>query len=188
MTETQLIRQACEGDGLAVRTLYERYAPRVFAVVRRIAGDDDLAQDYAQEAWIRAIRALPTFRGDARFSTWLHRIAVNSALQALRKAETRTRREAPMPEAVPVNPAEGDVLLGDLLERAMDSLPNGMRQVLILHDVEGYTHEEIGEFLGVTSGTSKSQLFKARSKMRDALRSHEVGGEDGKRGVEAWGI
>jgi RNA polymerase sigma-70 factor (ECF subfamily) len=188
MTETQLIRQACEGDGLAVRALYERYAPRVFAVVRRIAGEDDLAQDYAQEAWIRAIRALPTFRGDARFSTWLHRIAVNSALQALRKAETRTRREAPMPEAVPVNPVEGDVLLGDLLERAMDSLPDGMRQVLILHDVEGYTHEEIGEFLGVTSGTSKSQLFKARSKMRDALRPHEEGGEDGKRGVEAWGI
>ena len=93
-----------------------------------------------------------------------------------------------MPEAVPVNPVEGDVLLGDLLERAMDSLPDGMRQVLILHDVEGYTHEEIGEFLGVTSGTSKSQLFKARSKMRDALRPHEEGGGDGKRGVEAWGI
>ena len=88
----------------AVRTLYERYAPRVYAVVRRIAGEDDLAQDYAQEAWIRAIRALPTFRGDARFSTWLHRIAVNSALQALRKNDTRTKREAPMPEAVPVNP------------------------------------------------------------------------------------
>jgi RNA polymerase sigma-70 factor (ECF subfamily) len=188
MTETQLIRQACEGDGLAVRALYERYAPRVFAVVRRIAGEDDLAQDYAQEAWIRAIRALPTFRGDARFSTWLHRIAVNSALQALRKAETRTRREAPLPDSVPVNPVEGDVLLGDLLERAMDCLPDGMRQVLILHDVEGYTHEEIGELLGVTSGTSKSQLFKARSKMRDSLRPHEEGGEDGKRGVEAWGI
>lgn len=102
MTEAQLIRQACEGHGTAVRTLYERYAPRVYAVVRRIAGDDDLAQDYAQEAWIRAIRALPTFRGDARFSTWLHRIAVNSALQALRKSETRTRRESPMPEAIPI--------------------------------------------------------------------------------------
>ncbi len=188
MTEAQLIRQACEGDGLAVRTLYERYAPRVYAVVRRIAGEEDLAQDYAQEAWIRAIRALPTFRGDARFSTWLHRIAVNSALQALRKAETRTRREAPMPEAIPVNPAEGDVLLGDLLERAMDRLPDGMRQVLILHDVEGYTHEEIGEFLGVTSGTSKSQLFKARGKMRELLRPAQGDGVEGKQGVEAWGI
>jgi RNA polymerase sigma-70 factor (ECF subfamily) len=188
MTEAHLIRQACEGDGLAVRALYERYAPRVYAVVRRIAGEDDLAQDYAQEAWIRAIRALPTFRGDSRFSTWLHRIAVNSALQALRKADTRTRREAPMPEAVAVAPAEGDVLLGDLLERAMDRLPDGMRQVLILHDVEGYTHEEIGEFLGVTSGTSKSQLFKARAKMREMLRPLEQGGVEGEQGVEAWGI
>ena len=188
MTETQLIRQACEGDGLAVRTLYERYAPRVYAVVRRIAGEEDLAQDYAQEAWIRAIRALPTFRGDARFSTWLHRIAVNSALQALRKADTRAKREAPMPDAISVNPTEGDVLLGDLLERAMDQLPEGMRQVLILHDVEGYTHEEIGEFLGVTSGTSKSQLFKARSKMRGLLRPVQENGAEGTKGAEAWGI
>lgn len=188
MTETQLIRQACEGDGLAVRALYERYAPRVYAVVRRIAGEEDLAQDYAQEAWIRAIRALPTFRGDARFSTWLHRIAVNSALQALRKADTRSKREAPMPEAVAVHPGEGDVLLSDLLERAMDQLPDGMRQVLILHDVEGYTHEEIGEFLGVTSGTSKSQLFKARGKMRELLHPLQQDGAEGQQGVEAWGI
>jgi len=188
MTEAQLIRHACEGHGPAVRTLYERYSPRVYAVVRRIAGDDDLAQDYAQEAWIRAIRALPTFRGDARFSTWLHRIAVNSALQALRKAETRTKREAPMPEAVAVNPAAGDTLLGSLLEKAMDQLPDGMRQVLILHDVEGFTHEEIGELLGVTSGTSKSQLFKARAKMRDLLRPTLSSGVEGQQGVEAWGI
>ena len=95
LSEAQIIRKACAGDGSAIRLLYERYAPRVYAVVRRIAADDDLAQDYAQEAWIRAIRALPTFRGDARFSTWLHRIAVNAALQSLRKAQTRTRREAP---------------------------------------------------------------------------------------------
>lgn len=166
MSEAQLIRKACLGDAVAVRSLYERYSPRVFAVVRRIAGDDDLAQDYAQEAWIRAVRALPTFRGDSRFSTWLHRIAVNSALQAVRKAETRTKRQAPMPESIPVAPRIGDALLGVRLERALDQLPDGMRQVLILHDVEGYTHDEIGEVLGVTSGTSKSQLFKARAKMR----------------------
>jgi RNA polymerase sigma-70 factor, ECF subfamily len=188
MTEVQLIRQACEGNGPAVRALYERYAPRVYAVVRRIAGDDDLAQDYAQEAWIRAIRALPTFRGDARFSTWLHRIAVNSALQALRKADTRTRRETSLQDTVAVHPDQGDTLLGELLERAMDQLPDGMRQVLILHDVEGYTHEEIGELLGVTSGTSKSQLFKARGKMRELLRPALAGGEEGEQGAEAWGI
>jgi RNA polymerase sigma-70 factor (ECF subfamily) len=188
VTEALLVRKACDGDGVAVRALYDRYAPRVFAVVRRIAGDDELAQDYAQEAWIRAIRALPTFRGDARFSTWLHRIAVNSALQALRKAETRRKREAPMPETVAVAPRMGDSLLSQRLESAMDRLPEGMRSVLILHDVEGYTHEEIGELLGVTSGTSKSQLFKARAKMREMLRSlSEAGDSSEQDGAEVWG-
>jgi RNA polymerase sigma-70 factor (ECF subfamily) len=167
--ERQLIRLAADGDARAIRTLYDRYAPRVYAVVRRIAADDDLAQDYAQEAWIRAIRALPTFRGDARFSTWLHRIAVNAALQALRKAETRAKREEPMPDDIATLPRHPDTLLQKRLEGVLDTLPEGMRQVLILHDVEGYTHEEIGDVLGVTSGTSKSQLFKARAKMRALL-------------------
>ncbi|HET9950044.1 MAG TPA: sigma-70 family RNA polymerase sigma factor, partial [Longimicrobiales bacterium] len=165
---------------------YDRYAPRVYAVVRRIAADDDVAQDYAQEAWIRAIRALPTFRGDARFSTWLHRIAVNAALQALRKADARARREAPARQQdVPVDPQAGDSLLQRRLARALDRLPDGMRQVLILHDVEGYTHEEIGDVLGVTAGTSKSQLFKARAKMRALLAKRARAGEHG---AEAWTI
>jgi RNA polymerase sigma-70 factor (ECF subfamily) len=186
MTESQVIRQAADGDARAIRTLYDRYAPRVFAVVRRIAGDDELAQDYAQEAWIRAIRALPSFRGDSRFSTWLHRIAVNAALQALRRAETRRKREAPFPAEIPVGPRGGDTLLQRRLERALDTLPEGMRRVLILHDVEGYTHEEIGDALGVTAGTSKSQLFKARAKMRELLTVLDGATEES--GAEAWGI
>jgi len=185
-TERALIRLAADGDARAIRTLYDRYAPRVYAVVRRIAGDDDLAQDYAQEAWIRAIRALPTFRGDSRFSTWLHRIAVNAALQALRKTETRRKCEGPKPVDVPIAPAHRDSLLRQRLERALDGLPEGMRRVLILHDVEGYTHEEIGNVLGVTSGTSKSQLFKARSKMRVLLA--DLDGAVQEPGVEAWSI
>lgn len=184
--EHQLIRQAADGDARAIRSLYDRYAPRVYAVVRRIAGDDDLAQDYAQEAWIRAIRALPTFRGDSRFSTWLHRIAVNAALQALRKTETRRKREGPTPIDVPIAPSAGDSLLQKRLERALDGLPEGMRRVLILHDVEGYTHEEIGDVLGVTAGTSKSQLFKARAKMRSMLSG--LAGAAHERGAEAWNI
>jgi RNA polymerase sigma-70 factor (ECF subfamily) len=185
-TERELIRLASEGDARAIRTLYDRYAPRVYAIVRRIAADDDLAQDYAQEAWIRAIRALPTFRGDARFSTWLHRIAVNAALQALRRSDTRTRREGPAPEQLPVAPRHADTLLRKRLESALDRLPEGMRQVLILHDVEGYTHEEIGDVLGVTSGTSKSQLFKARAKMREMLAT--LSGSVQEHGAEAWSI
>jgi RNA polymerase sigma-70 factor (ECF subfamily) len=186
MSESQLIQQAADGDARAVRALYDRYAPRVYAVVRRIAGDDELAQDYAQEAWIRAIRALPSFRGDARFSTWLHRIAVNAALQALRKAETRRKREASPPEQIPVAPKPGDALLQRRLERALDRLPEGMRRVLILHDVEGYTHDEIGDVLGVAPGTSKSQLFKARAKMREMLTASNGAAQD--HGAEAWGI
>ena len=182
--EAQLIRRACEGDGRAVRALYDRYSPRVYAVVRRIAGDDDTAQDYAQEAWIRAIRALPTFRGEARFSTWLHRIAVNAALQAVRKEKTRRTREVPVPDVIPVAPNVGDVLMERKLEQALEQLPDGMRKVLILHDVEGYTHEEIGAALGVTAGTSKSQLFKARAKMRRMLRGFEPSGKE----IEAWSV
>jgi RNA polymerase sigma-70 factor (ECF subfamily) len=184
--EAELIRQAADGDGRAIRSLYDRYAPRVYAVVRRIAGDDDLAQDYAQEAWIRAIRALPTFRGDSRFSTWLHRIAVNAALQALRKQEGRRKRETPKAVDMAIAPKTRDSLLQRRLEEALDGLPEGMRRVLILHDVEGYTHEEIGDVLGVTAGTSKSQLFKARAKMRTMLS--DLDGAAHERGAEAWSI
>ena len=192
MNEAQILRKACQGDGPAVRALYERYAPRVYAVVRRIAADDDLAQDYAQEAWIRAIRALPTFRGEARFSTWLHRIAVNSALQAVRTAETRHKREAPMPESLAVAPPARDALLSKKLEWALDHLPERMRKVLILHNVEGYTHDEIGDLLGTTAGTSKSQLFKARRKMRVLLKhldsSENAGSTEDRKEMEAWSI
>jgi RNA polymerase sigma-70 factor, ECF subfamily len=186
MTEHRLIERAVEGDPLAVRTLYERYAPRVYAVVRRMAGDDDQAQDWAQEAWIRAFRALPSFRGESRFSTWIHRIAVNAALQALRKSGTRERREGEMPEEVAVGPRNRDVLLENRLEEALDRVPEGMRKVLILHDVEGYTHDEIGELMGINPGTSKSQLFKGRAKMRELLRGTDAADLDG--GTEAWSI
>ena len=184
MNETQLINRACSGDGSAVKALYERHAPRVYAVVRRIAGDDELAKDYAQDAWIRAIRALPNFRGDCRFPTWLHRIAVNSALQAVRKADSRQRRETTFPEDMAVSSPPRDALLERKLEWALDRLPEGMRRVLILHDVEGYRHDEIGEVLGITEGTSKSQLFKARTKLRKMLTG--IGAESRPNGAEAW--
>ena len=170
MNETDCIRRAREGDGDAIRELYRRYSPRVFAVVRRLAGDDQLAEDWAQEAWIRAIRALPTFRGDARFSTWLHRIAVNSALHGRRWRDRRAANEVALPVTLPMSERADESVLRIAIERALDSLPDGMRQVLVLHDIEGYTHEEIADALGVTAGTSKSQLFKARARMRRALR------------------
>jgi RNA polymerase sigma-70 factor (ECF subfamily) len=179
MVEAEYIRRAQRGDGDAVQELYRRYAPRVYAVVRRLADDDALAEDWAQEAWIRAIRALPRFRGDARFSTWIHRIAVNSALHGRRWRDRRVRNEVGMPAVAPpalrIQPQGEQAELRLVLERAMKTLPDGMRQVLVLHDVEGYTHEDIANLLGVTAGTSKSQLFKARARMRRALENNATG-------------
>ncbi len=176
MTEQELLQQARQGDEGAMHTLYRRYAPRVYAVVRRIAGDDGLADDWSQEAWIRAFRALPGFRGDAAFSTWLHRVAVNSALQGKRKQGRHDERETPLTASLPGTGSGRDpTVLRITLERAMELLPEGMRRVLVLHDVEGFTHEEIGELLGIASGTSKSQLSKARARMRELLRAEDSG-------------
>jgi RNA polymerase sigma-70 factor, ECF subfamily len=171
MTESECIRRAQTGDSAATRELYRRYAPRVHAVVRRLAGDDALAEDWAQEAWVRAFRALPGFRGDARFSTWLHRIAVNSALHGRRWRERRAGREVDIAEDGERAGRSDEVVLRISLQRALDQLPDGMRQIVVLHDVEGYTHEEIGGLLGIAPGTSKSQLFKARARLRNMLQS-----------------
>lgn len=170
MTETELIRKAKQGNDAAIEALYESHASRVYSIVRRLTGDDALAEDCAQETWIRVIHALPKFRSEARFSTWVHRIAVNCALQGRRSRLRLSQREEPLPPALPGRSKQPDALLNRRLEQALDELPLGMREVLVLHDVEGYTHEEIGKMLGVASGTSKSQLWKARSKMRIALQ------------------
>lgn len=177
MTEQELIRQAQRGEETALHALYRRYAPRVYAVVRRIAGDDALADDWAQEAWIRVFRSLPAFRGEATFSTWVHRVAVNSALQGLRSRSRHADRETTL-VGDHAGPSAAPAALRLTLERAVGRLPEGMRQVLVLHDVEGFTHEEIAELLGIAAGTSKSQLFKARAKMREMLGSiqHAAGG------------
>jgi RNA polymerase sigma-70 factor, ECF subfamily len=169
--ETELIERAGRGEAAAVRALYDTHSARVWAVVRRLAGEDSLAEDWAQEAWIKVFRSLAAFRGEARVSTWIHRIAVNAAVDGQR----RRARERPIEsfneelDAPRVAGSEGDVELKVALERALDRLPHGMRQVLVLHDVEGYTHEEIGTALGVAAGTSRSQLFKARARLRESL-------------------
>lgn len=171
--ERELIDRAREGDDDAVHALYRRHAGRVLAVVRRLTGDEDAAADCAQETWIRAIRSLPHFRGDSAFGTWIHRVAINVALHARRAGKRRSQREEPMPPALEVagpTGAAGDALLRRRLQAALDHLPDGMRHVLVMHDVEGLTHDEIGAALGIQPGTSKSQLFKARAQMRSLLR------------------
>jgi RNA polymerase sigma-70 factor, ECF subfamily len=170
MAERECIERSRNGDPAAMRELYERHAPRVFMVIRSLAGDDALAEDWAQEAWVRAFRALPGFRADAQFATWLHRIAVNSALQGRRWRERRTNGDVQLNESLVSHArADGAVLRIDL-QRALDRLPAGMRQVLVLHSVDGFTHEEIATELGISAGTSKSQLFRARARLREMLQ------------------
>ena len=170
MSEQDLIQSARQGDADAIRRLYDRHSSQVYAVARRLTGDDALAEDCAQEAWMRALRGLPSYRGDAAFSTWLHRIAINSALGVRRQVWQRQDRESPLQETIPSPYPHEAPVLRLRLERALKALPQGMRQVLILHDVEGFTHQEIGDLLGVDPGTSKSQLFRARAKMRAHLK------------------
>jgi len=165
-----VIRRAVNGDERAMRLLWQRHAPRIDAVVRRLVGDPDLAADVAQEVWIQIFRALPTYRGDSQFSTWAHRIAVNRTLNALRRERRLSRLEADIEEeTASVEPDGERALLAASIEDATRRLAPGARAVFVLHDVEGYTHEEIAQSLGITAGGSKSQLFKARAKLRRLL-------------------
>lgn len=172
MSEAETIESAAAGDRAALEELYRRHAPRVFAIARRIAGDEVLARDCSQETWLRVVRALPSFRGDASFSTWLHRIAANTSIEVARRHGRRGDRELPLADSrePSAEPRDPDLLLEQRLEEALDRLPDGMRAVLVMHDVEGFTHAEIGHALGIAVGTSKSQLCRARAKLRSLLR------------------
>lgn len=170
-SEALTIQRAIQGDEAAMRSLWSRHAPHVDAVVRRLVGHDlDLAADVAQEVWIQIFRALPQYRGDSQFSTWAHRIAVNRTLNALRKSRRLAKIETEVEEDTAlVDPDPDRSLMMATIENAARKLSPGARTVFLMHDVEGYTHEEIAERLGITSGGSKSQLFKARAKLRTLL-------------------
>jgi RNA polymerase sigma-70 factor (ECF subfamily) len=169
--EPLLIRRAISGDEAALRALWTRHAPHIDMVVRRlVGGDPDLAADIAQEVWIQIFRALPSYRGDSQFSTWAHRIAVNRTLNALRKTRRLANLETEVREdSASVEPDHERTFMAQSIEAAAAKLSPGARTVFMLHDVEGYTHEEIAEELGITTGGSKSQLFKARAKLRTLL-------------------
>ena len=170
-TDHHLVRRAIDGDERAMRQLWSRHSPHVDAVVRRLVGDPDLAADVAQEVWIQIFRALPGYRGDSQFGTWAHRIAVNRTLNALRRSTRRERFETELDDddGAAVEHEAERALLAATIEEAAAQLSPGARTVFMLHDVEGYTHEEIAEALGITAGGSKSQLFKARAKLRRLL-------------------
>lgn len=171
MDETQLVAAVLAGEARAERELYDRHVDRVYRLAFRMAGDETLAADFTQDTFVRAFERLGDFRGDSSLATWLHAIASSVILNGLKKVKrirSREQTDDELPDvAVTRRMAEPDLKLK--LARAIDALPNGYRMVFVMHDVEGYTHEEIGSALGIQPGTSKAQLFRARAKLRSEL-------------------
>jgi len=181
MPEAEIIRLACDGDSQAFERLYKLHSRRVYAVCFRIVGNPTEAEDLTQDAFLQLFRKIHTFRGESRFSTWLHRLAVNVVLMQLRKkrcpeisldATNEPGEEASRPLMELGGP---DLRLSGVLDhinlsKAIKQLPDGYKEVFILHDVEGYEHKEIAGILECSIGNSKSQLFKARLRLRELLQ------------------
>jgi RNA polymerase sigma-70 factor (ECF subfamily) len=180
LSEAEAIERAKQGDAEAFEILYNLHKRRVYSLCLRMTSNAAEAEDLTQEAFMQLFRKIATFRGESAFSTWLHRMSVNVVLMQLRK------------KGLPVVPLEDDIeteeetpkkdfgaqdlaLEGSIdrlrLQNAIGKLPPGYRTIFVLHDVEGYEHNEIAELVGCSIGNSKSQLHKARMKLRDLLRT-----------------
>ena len=169
--EPELIARVVAGDRLAARELYDAHAQRVFRLAFRLTGESELAQELTQETFIRAFAQLGRFRGESALSTWLHRVTLSVVSNAMRKIKRFRARETDLDEATSMaaETRRADPDLRDKLHRAIDELPEIYRVTLVMHDVEGYTHEEIANVLGVAEGTCKSRLSVARAQLREKL-------------------
>lgn len=171
MDEVRLIARVRSGDAAAERQLYQAHVDRTYRLAYRLTGDDELAQEFTQEAFIRAFDRIDQFRGEAAFGTWLRSIATSVIYNGLRKIKRFRQREFELDEASlrggTERVAEPD--LKEKLSRAIEDLPAKYRMVFVMHEVEGYTHEEISSAMGTQVGTSKAQLSRARAKLRAAL-------------------
>lgn len=171
--DAALVRSAAGGDGAAFASIYRRHAGRVHGVISRLVGGQGVrAEDLTQEAFVRAWQALPKFRFESAFSTWLHRLAVNTALMELRSRRGGPRfddDEDALDDVGMADSAGQATALSLDLERAVATLPPRARAVLVLHDVEGWKHEEIAAELGMAVGSSKAQLHRARQLLRGRL-------------------
>ena len=171
-----LARAAGQGNMKAFEELYERHNRRVYSLCLRMTQNVAEAEDLTQEAFIQLFRKIGSFRGDSAFTTWLHRLTVNQVLMHFRKASVKRERVTEEGET-PIqivrgteNPKAMPVVDRIALDKAIGQLPNGYRTVFVLHDVEGHEHESIAKMLGISVGTSKSQLHKARMKLRGILK------------------
>lgn len=167
-----LVRAAGGGDVAAFEQLYRRHHRRIFAVLRRLCGHEARAEDLLQDAFVKAWQALPGFRFESAFGTWLHRLAVNTALMELRSrrgGEDRETDDAALEWQGTPDSAGQRTALGMDMERAVATLPPRARAVLVLHDIEGWKHDEIATELGMAVGSSKAQLHRARQLLRTRL-------------------
>jgi len=183
MSEAEAIRRAQRGDAAAFERIYQLHSRRVYSLCLRMVSNTAEAEDLTQEAFLQLFRKISSFRGESAFSTWLHRLAVNVVLMKLRK---KRMPESSLEEATEPDEESGgprrDFGAHDLrlsgsvdrvnLQRAVDQLPPGYRAIFVLHDVQGYEHNEIADIMGCSIGNSKSQLHKARMRLRELL--HET--------------
>jgi RNA polymerase sigma-70 factor (ECF subfamily) len=172
--ERFLIARAVKGDRQAARALYDRHATRVYRLAFRLAGDADLAADLTQDVFVRAFRELGKFRGESAFGTWLHRVAVTTCLNGLRKVKRLRTREVTLElaegeahEAAAVSPE-----VQEAVAAAIEALPESLRIVLVMYSLEGYSHAEIAGALGIAEGTSRSRVFEARAQLKTRLAKH----------------
>ncbi len=199
-SEAEAIDRAKQGNAEAFEFLYHLHKRRVYSLCLRMTGNTAEAEDLAQEAFLQLFRKIGTFRGESAFSTWLHRLSVNVVLMHLRR---KSLPETPLEEYTEPSQEDGPrreigvrdlALTGSIdrvnLERAIERLPPGYRTIFVLHDMEGYEHNEIAGMMGCSIGNSKSQLHKARMKLRDLLqlpfargtaRASAMGGAEGER-------
>jgi len=176
-----LVRRCIAGDAVAWEEIVRTYNRRIYNICYRFAGSGDDAEDLTQEAFLQLFRKIATFRGESAFSTWLHRLAVNVVLMKLRK---KSGKETSLEQVTEPDEESGTprrdfgapdlMLTGSIdrvnLQRAVEQLPPGYKSVFVLHDVQGYEHNEIAEMMGCSIGNSKSQLHKARMRLRDLLQ------------------
>jgi RNA polymerase sigma-70 factor (ECF subfamily) len=172
-TEADMTTPDRTEDVDAFEELYRAHAPRLYALVSRMSGSPSEGEDLLQEIFLQAHRKLESFRGESALGTWLHRLAVNHCLDYLR---SRRGKMTKLTTSIDGNPARVPMARTDTplarldLEHAIRQLPEGCRETFVLHDVEGFSHREIAAMLGIAQGTSKSQVFKARHKLRALLR------------------
>ena len=168
--ESALIQQAQRSNAQAFEALYRLHIDKVYGICLRMTGNVSEAEDCAQEAFIQAWNKLEKFRGESAFSTWLHRIAVNSVLGRMRKSKREQDRIMAVMDSAPVTVVSADT--GDMrdLSEAVDRLPRGARHVFVLHAVYGYSHDETGDMLGIAAGTSKAQLHRAKRLLAQQLK------------------